>query len=146
MSDLLLADMPPKGRKENDETIDAVRAMIEQFALMVAAINFPTTAVAGAIGDAVPVLIETQDANDVRMLFGDNAAGRVQVDLNGGTAATPELSADQVTWGASATVEFTRGQAVVYARGSAAGTIVLTLVDVAGSGLTLGGDATVTLS
>jgi len=141
-----LLDFPSKARKETDESHDATIEMINQFVLMVAAINFPTTAIAAGLNSTTAVTIEIQDANDVRMLFGDNVVKRVQVDENGGSSGAPAVSADNVTFGASAIVSFDRGLATVYMQGTTAGTVIGTLVDVDASGLTLGGDATVTLS
>jgi hypothetical protein len=144
---VLLADFPKAARKETEETHSAVKDMIEQFTLMVAQIDFPVTAITPAAGAlSTTFVVQLRDANDVRMLFGDNAAGRVQVDENGGTAANAELSADGVTWGTSIVVSFKRGQATVYARATGVGTVIGTLVDVDATGLVLGGDATVTFS
>jgi hypothetical protein len=141
-----LLDFPSKARKETDESHNATRCMIEQFTLMVAAINFPTTAIAAALNSTTAVTIEVQDANDVRMIFGENVVKRVQVDENGGTSPGAAVSADGVTFGASAIVSFDKGLGTVYMQGTTAGTVIGTLVDIDGSGLTLGGDATVTLS
>jgi hypothetical protein len=141
-----LADFPSKARKESDESHNATLEMITQFTLMVAAINFPVTAIAAGLNSTTAVLVQVQDANDVRMLFGDNVVKRVQVDENGGTSPGAEVSADNVTFGADAIVTFDRGQATVYLKGTTAGTVIGTLVDVDVSGLTLGGDVTVTLS
>jgi len=145
MSSVSLADFPAKARKENDESHNALRDLIEQFTLAVTQIHFPTTVIAAAINDVVAVTIEVADANDVRMLFGDNVAQRVQVDVSG-SAAGATLSADGVTFGASAIVTFNKGQATVYMTGTGAGTVIGTLVDVDGTGLTLGAVCTVTLS
>jgi len=146
MTSISLAEFPSKARKETDEHHNAVHDMIQQFTLMVAAINFPVTAIAAALNSTTAVTVEIQDANDVRMLFGDNIVKRVQVDENGGTSGAPEVSADNVTFGASAIVTFNKGLATVYLKGTTAGTVIGQLVDVDASGLTLGADVTVTLS
>jgi hypothetical protein len=145
MSSISLADFPSKARKETDESHNATLEMIRQFGLMVAAINFPVTAIAAALNSTTAVLVEVQDANDVRMLFGDNTVKRVQVNASG-TSPGASVSADGVTFGASAVLTFDRGQATVYMKGTTAGTVIGTLVDIDGSGLTLGANATVTLS
>ena len=111
-------------------------------------IIFPTTAIAPAGGELgpTPVTIHLADDNDHRMYFGDNVAKRVQVDENGGGAAGAAVSADGITFGASAVVEFEKGVATVYTIATGTGTVVCSLVDVDSTGLTLGGDATVTYS
>jgi hypothetical protein len=144
---VLLADFPKRARKETEESHDATRLMIEQFALMTTQIQFPVTAITPDAGLlTTTVEINLTDTNDIKMLFGENTAGRVQVDNNGGSAAGIEVSADGETWGTSAVVSFTKGVATVYSRATGTGTHVLTLVDVDVTGLTLGGDATVTYS
>lgn len=145
MTSISLADFPSKARKETDESHNATLDMIEQFTLMVAAINFPVTVIAAALNSTTEVLVEIQDANDVRMLFGDNVVKRVQVNASG-TSPGAAVSADGITFGASAILTFNKGQATVYMQGTTAGTVIGTLADVDGSGLTLGAVATVTLS
>jgi hypothetical protein len=144
---VLLADYPKAARRETEEEHSAVKDMIEQFTLMVAQIDFPITATAPAAGVlTATVIVQARDANDVRSLFGDNVAGRVQVDANGGGAAGDEISADGVNWGATAILSFKRGEATLYARATGTGTQISTLVDIDGTGLTLGGDNTITYS
>ena len=145
---VLLANFPKAARRETEEEHDAVKDMIEQFTLMVSQIVFPVTAIAPTAGLLLTTfVVELADANDVRMLFGDNVTSRIQVDENAGTAAGKELSGDGINWGvADIIVPFKRGQGTVYARATATGTVIATLVDVDGTGLTLGGDATVTFS
>jgi len=134
------------GRKETDEVIQAIKDCMAQFEAMVDQIHFPVT----AIGPAASVLtsevaVEVADANDVKALFGDNVVRRVQVDLTG-TAVGREISADGVTYGSSIVLVFEKGAATVHVRATAAGTAILALTDVDSSGLTLGGNATVTFS
>jgi hypothetical protein len=148
MTATLLANYPATGRKETDEHHGVVRALIDQFVLLTKQIIFPTTAInptAGLLAADAEVI--TADLNDIKMLFGANVARRVQVDVDGGsTAAGAEISTDGVNWGATAYPEFVDGSATVMARATGVGTVILVLTDVDGSGLTLGGNATITFS
>ena len=148
---VLLSELPSAGRKENDETLEAIKDMISQFAAMVTQVEFPTTAIAAGAGEETPVPIEVRDANDIRSLFGENAIKRVTVAPSG-TAANPEISLDGgLTWQpftAATSVFFKKGLATPLVREAAGGTgtIILTLGDPDSTGLTLGGAATVTIS
>lgn len=146
LTSVLSTELPSAGRKENDETIQALSDMILQFAELVDQIEFPTTAFGPAGGVLTQdVVCEVRDANDKRMIFGENVVKRIQVDITGSAAGAGVLDAD----GNSVTTliaSFAKGQLTFTAVATATGTVILTMTDVDSSGLTLGGAATVTFS
>ncbi len=145
---VLLVDYPKAARRETEEEHDALRDAIEQFTLMTTQIDFPVTALGPAAGVLLATLtVQLRDSNDIRVHCGDNGATRVQVDENSGSAAGAELSGDGVNFAAAdVIIPFKRGEGTVFFRATGTGTVIATLVDIDGSGLTLGGDATVTFS
>jgi len=136
----------PVGRKETDEVLEALADLIadRQDSVTQAAFVADFAPAAGVLAGTTTVTL--QDANDVRSRFGDNVNRRVQVGVTGGTATGREISADGVTFGATADVSYVKGVATVYYRATGTGTIVMGLTALDGSTLTHTDTLTITLS
>ena len=148
MGSVLLSDFPKAARRETETSHDALRDMIQQFTDMVTQIHFPLASSAPTAGLLTTTLaIEIADANDVKALFGDNAAGKVQVDITGGTAAGATVTgSDGVADGTAVEVLFDKGAGSVIVTATGTGTVILGLTDSGGSGLAVTDTITVTFS
>lgn len=143
---VLSSEFPKAARRETEETHAALKDMIDQFTAMVSDITFVSTTIAPAGGllEATATL-ELRDGNGIKILFGDNAAKRVQLDVTGNAAGGVFVD-DEGNEVTSGNVRFVKGEAVVTAKATGTGTVILTLTDVDSTGLSLGGAATITFS
>lgn len=150
---VLVSELPKAGRKENDESLEAMKDMIRQFAALVAQVEFDAAAPAtgDAAGDAVRLDLLAEDANDVRILFAEQRIKRVRLVYDAASTATGVTIKNSKGESITAELEkidawFEKGLAWVTVEATGAGTVVLTLEDVDSAGVVVTDTHTVTFS
>jgi len=145
-SSVLLTKFPKAGRRETDPVHQCLKDVIAQFALLTSQVHFPEAAASGP-KEGVTVVIEAADANDVKMLFGDNKVKRVTVSVTGGTATGETITNEKGEAHATDIIcGLYKGAGAVLVKATGAGTVTLALADTDTTGVTVTDTITVTLA